>query len=44
MKWPRKPQTYIQDEIKNPIQIIGVIAVSALLLAAMALFLAIGKD
>lgn len=43
MKWP-KPRRYIQDEIKNPMQVIGVIAATALLVAVMALFVAMGKD
>ena len=43
MKWP-KPRKYIEDEIKNPIRTIGVIAVLALALSAMALFYVMGKD
>lgn len=43
MKWP-KPRKYVQEQIKEPIQFIGVIAVIALAVATMALLYAYGKD
>lgn len=39
-----KPRTVIQEKIEKPIQTIGVIAVIALAIATMALFIAIGRD
>lgn len=43
MKWYR-PQKLIQEKVEKPVQAIAVIAVIALAVAAMALFVAIGKD
>lgn len=42
MKWP-KPRKYVNEQIKQPIQTIGVIAVIALAISVMALLYALGK-
>jgi hypothetical protein len=39
----RRPQKLIKEQIQEPIQTIAVIALIALAIAAMALFIAVGK-
>jgi hypothetical protein len=43
MKWYR-PRKLIEDEIQTPVRNIGAIAVIALAIAVMALFIALGKE
>lgn len=43
MEWKR-PRKLIEENVQKPIQTIAVIAVIALAVAAMALFVAMGKD
>jgi hypothetical protein len=40
----RAPKKLIKEEIQEPIQFIGVIALIAMAIAAMALFIAMGKS
>ena len=43
MEW-RKPRKLIEEKVQKPIQTIAVIAVIALAISAMALFIAMGRD
>lgn len=43
MKW-RKPRKLIEEKVQKPIQTIAVIAVIALAIATMALFVAMGRN
>jgi hypothetical protein len=43
MKWAR-PNKLIETEVKEPIRGIAVIAVMAMILAGLALFIALGKE
>jgi hypothetical protein len=43
MKWYKPIQT-IQEDIKEPIRQVAVIAITALIIAGLALFFALGKE
>lgn len=43
MEW-RKPRKLIEEKVQKPIQTIAVIAVIALAISAMALFIAMGRN